>query len=89
MRMANDVGMETTASIRPAHQHDVFDLRASVRSIQESSKDAIARLDKLIAQQGAYTDIATGMREAFADFHKLAEDIRSTSDFVEAALQSR
>lgn len=88
-RIANHGAMETVGSHQQTHQRDAVDMRASVKSIKDESQDAIARLDVMIAQKGKYTDIATEMRDVYADFKNLAEDLSAASEFVAAALKAR
>lgn len=87
--ITNDAAMETVASRQKAHQRDAVDVRASAKSIQDGSQDAITRLDAMIAQKGEYTDIAKEMRDVYTDFKNLAADLSAASEFVAAALKSR
>lgn len=81
--------METAALPRQTLRHDAVDVRASAKSIQDASKYAIVRLDALIAQNGEFSDLASEMRDVYAGFQKLGEDIGATSEFIGAALKAR
>lgn len=80
--------METTLPHQQTRRCEVVDVRATAKSVHDTSRKAITRLEGIIVQQGEYTAIATEMRDVCAAFEKLAGDLNATSEFVDAALKS-
>jgi hypothetical protein len=69
-----------SASLTVVPPGDTESVVATASSIRRASSVAITQLDNIVALNGEHQQLAGAIREIYANFQKLADDLAQTSE---------